>query len=140
MNNTYFKYLDDIESEFIANFIENEHPQTIALILSNINPSKAADILEYLSEDLKVEIIIRISNMGYFSSSVINRISKILEKNLRCLRKEDKPKGIEISSDILKKLDIKENKKILISISQIDLELSNKIKKSIKNSRSKEIF
>ena len=131
-NKINFSYLENINSKMIVDFIEEEHPQTIALILYHMSPEKASDIIKYLSDDLKPEIIIRIARMGYCSVSVITRISAILEEKIKYIS-NDNPElnGIGVASDILDSIADREYKNILKSISIIDENLSNNIKQRV---------
>ena len=73
-----FAYLSKVRPQQLADFIINEHPQTIALILAHMEPNSAAETLGYFTDDLRAEIAIRMANLGDISPSVVKRVSTVL--------------------------------------------------------------
>lgn len=63
----------------LANLLQGEHPQTVALVLSYIQPQKAADILEKFTEEEQVEIAERIGTFSRTSPAIISKIEKVIE-------------------------------------------------------------
>ncbi|OHE16074.1 MAG: flagellar motor switch protein FliG, partial [Sulfurimonas sp. RIFOXYD12_FULL_36_11] len=80
-----FAYLSKIKPQQLSDFIINEHPQTIALILAHMNATEAADTLQYFPDDLRSEISMRMAKLGDISPSVIKRVSAVLESKLESL-------------------------------------------------------
>lgn len=80
-----FGYLTKVKPQQLANFIINEHPQTVALILAHMDPASAAQTLSYFSDDVKAEIAIRMANLGDISPSIVKRVSTVLENRLDAL-------------------------------------------------------
>ncbi|MBC7197565.1 MAG: flagellar motor switch protein FliG, partial [Deferribacterales bacterium] len=80
-----FEFLTKIEPKQLAKFIQNEHPQTIALILAHLDPTQAAESLAELPEDLKAEVAIRIANLQDISPSVVKTLSKVLEERFESI-------------------------------------------------------
>ena len=70
---TPFAFLQKAESENLLTFIQDEHPQTIALILAHLNPTKASEILVGLPNAKQVEVVKRIANMEQTNPEVIKR-------------------------------------------------------------------
>ena len=81
-NNQNFAYLAQIKPQQLADFITKEHPQTIALILAHMDSIHAAETLEYFSDELRAEVVIRMANLGDISPSIIKRVSAVLESKL----------------------------------------------------------
>ncbi len=69
----------------LSKFILGEHPQTTALILAHLNPSSAAQLLEQLPDDLRVDVLLRMASLGDIPPDVIARISGVIEQRLRGL-------------------------------------------------------
>jgi flagellar motor switch protein FliG len=80
-----FKFLSKVKPEQLADFIVNEHPQTIALILAHMAPSDAAETLSFFEDDVKAEVTIRMANLGDISPAIIKKVSAILESKLESL-------------------------------------------------------
>lgn len=124
---TNFDYLKEIKTNLIADFTQTEHPQTIALILSYIEPERAAEILESYDNDLKIEVLLRISKLGEISPVIISQVSRVLKKKLEALSlSEIEVGGIKAVNEIM--AFIKEKEEIIKGISEIDLSLAEEIK------------
>lgn len=78
-----FYILKNVAAQQIAPFISNEHPQTIALILSQLEADQAAGILAQLPERMQAEVAYRIATMENITPNVIQQIEESLEANLR---------------------------------------------------------
>ncbi len=78
-----FYLLKNVPAEQIAPFISHEHPQTIALILSQLEPEQAAGILAQLPETAQAEVSYRIATMENITPNVLKQIEESLEANLR---------------------------------------------------------
>jgi len=80
-----FGFLQKVKPQQLADFIVNEHPQTIALILAHMDPTSAAETLSYFPDEIRAEVLIRMSNLGDISPQVIKKVSAILETKLEAL-------------------------------------------------------
>jgi flagellar motor switch protein FliG len=101
-NSSGFHMLRNANADQVAPFIANEHPQTIALILSQLDPAQAAGILGYLPEVLQVDVIQRITTMDNVSQTVLKHIEESLEQSLRnVLGGDANVGGPKVAADIL---------------------------------------
>ncbi len=124
-----FAYLSKIKPQQLSDFIINEHPQTIALILAHMDATSAADVLSYFSDDLRAEVAMRMAKLGDISPSVIKRVSAVLESKLEALASyKVEVGGPRAVADIFNRLGVKASKATLSSIEQIDEELASSIK------------
>lgn len=124
-----FSYLSKIKPQQLSDFIVNEHPQTIALILAHMDATSAADVLSYFSDDLRAEVAMRMAKLGDISPSVIKRVSAVLESKLEALASyKVEVGGPRAVADIFNRLGTKASKATLGSIEQIDEELASSIK------------
>ncbi len=124
-----FAYLSKIKPQQLSDFIINEHPQTIALILAHMDATSAADVLSYFSDDLRAEVAMRMAKLGDISPSVIKRVSAVLESKLEALASyKVEVGGPRAVADIFNRLGVKASKATLGSIEQIDEELASSIK------------
>lgn len=77
-----FDFARKADPEQILNFIQHEHPQTIALILSYLDPVQSGQILSELNQDVQAEVARRIAVMDRTSPEIINEVEQILEQKL----------------------------------------------------------
>ncbi|HET7629057.1 MAG TPA: flagellar motor switch protein FliG [Bacillales bacterium] len=115
----------------ILNFIQNEHPQTIALILSYLDASQAGQILSSLPHDMQGDVARRIALMDSTSPEVINEVEHILEQRLSSSVTKDftQAGGLEAVVEVLNGVDRSTEKTILDELETQDPELVEEIKK-----------
>ncbi|MCL2704718.1 MAG: flagellar motor switch protein FliG [Spirochaetaceae bacterium] len=139
-----FDFVRRVEPMHLLNFIQQEHPQIIALILSHLEPDKSAIILEKLPSELQEEIIRRIATMKKTSPETCRDIERELEKKLSTLSIEDEPAvgGLESAVKILSLINSGSEKQIIKILKDKDPKLADKIEKSgiKKSGDSKEWF
>lgn len=130
MQNTQnFAYLSKIKPQQLSDFIINEHPQTIALILAHMDATEAADTLQYFPDDLRSEVAMRMAKLGDISPSVIKRVSAVLESKLESLATyKVEVGGPRAVADIFNRLGAKSAKATLSQVEQVDEELAILIK------------
>jgi flagellar motor switch protein FliG len=130
MQNTQnFAYLSKIKPQQLADFIVNEHPQTIALILAHMDATEAAETLQYFPDDLRSEVAMRMAKLGDISPSVIKRVSAVLESKLESLASyKVEVGGPRAVADVFNRLGAKAAKATLTQIEQVDEELAQQIK------------
>jgi flagellar motor switch protein FliG len=126
-----FDFIRKADSTQVLNFIQNEHPQTVALILSYLEPRYAAQILANLPLDKQTSVIARIANMGVTSPEYIKETERILEKKLSTLNFGDKTStgGIDSLVSILNSVDRGTERHLLESLEETDAELVEEIRK-----------
>lgn len=115
----------------ILNFIQNENSQTIALILSYLQPDQASIILSSLPQDKQADVAKRIAQMDSTSPEVINQVERVLEQKLSSTVTQDYTSagGIEAIVQILNGVDRGTERTILDSLEIQDPELAEEIKK-----------
>jgi len=124
-----FAYLSKIKPQQLSDFIVNEHPQTVALILAHMDATEAADTLQYFPDDLRSEVAMRMAKLGDISPSVIKRVSAVLESKLESLASyKVEVGGTRAVADIFNRLGAKSSKSTLATIEQVDEELATLIK------------
>ena len=126
-----FAYLDAINPKQLSDFIKDESPQTIAVILSHMEASKAADVLTQLEEDIKVKVTMQMATIKDVSPDVVRTISEILEKKLESLLSSIVDVGgVKVVADMLNRLGPK-SQDILKNINGVDTSLATKIKENM---------
>ncbi len=128
-NQQNFAYLSKIKPQQLADFIVNEHPQTIALILAHMEPTEAAETLQYFPDELRSEVAMRMAKLGDISPSVIKRVSAVLESKLESLASyKVEVGGPRAVADVFNRLGATAAKATLSQIEQVDEELAQQIK------------
>lgn len=115
----------------VLNFIQNEHPQTIALVLSHLEPEQAAMILSALPEEERADIARRIAVMESTSPEVLKQVENVLEQKLSATVSHDYSSvgGVDTVVQILNGVDRSTEKTILETLEIQDPELAEEIKK-----------
>ena len=115
----------------ILNFIQNEHPQTIALILSYLEATQAGQILSELPQEIQADIARRIALMDSTSPEIINEVEQILERKLSATVTQDYTQtgGVEAVVDVLNGVDRATERTILDALEIQDPDLAEEIKK-----------
>ncbi|MBB4823933.1 flagellar motor switch protein FliG [Sporosarcina sp. Te-1] len=115
----------------ILNFIQNEHPQTIALILSYLEAEQAGMILSSLPQEVQADIAKRIATMDSTSPEVISEIEAVLERKLSSTVTQDftETGGVDAVVQVLNGVDRATEKTILDALEIQDPELAEEIRK-----------
>lgn len=126
--NQAFSYLDGVNPKQLSDFIKDESPHTIAVILAHMDPSKSADVLMELDEEIRVKVSIQIATIKDVSPDVVRTISAVLERKLESLLSSIVDVGgVKVVADMLNKMGPKAMD-ILKNINGIDTSLATRIK------------
>jgi len=118
--------------EQLFELIQSEHPQTIALVLSYLNPEQAATVLSSFPEEKRLQIINRIVSIEQISPEVAKQVEEVLKKNLFSARfKEERFQigGVKTAAEILNHVNRSIEKEILGSLEKQNPSLTEEIKK-----------
>ena len=128
-----FDFIRNTDGMQLLNFIQNEHPQTIALVLSHINPLQAATILAGLAPELQADVSRRIATMGQISPEVIRQDESSLREKMSSLIVEDVSSsgGVEYLVKVIQNVDRGTEKSILEQLDETAPELSDEIRKGM---------
>ncbi len=128
-----FEFVRKTDASQLLSFIQDEHPQTIALILSYLGPSQSAMIVSALSPEQQVEVAKRIATMDRTSPDVIKEVEKILESKLANLVNQDYTiiGGVDHVVEILNTVDRGTEKHIMETLEIEDPELADEIRKKM---------
>lgn len=126
-----FDFARRAEPAQLFNFIQNEHPQTIALILSYLEAQQAGIILSSLPQEMQADIAKRIATMDSTSPEVISEIESVLERKLSSTVTQDYTEtgGVDAVVEVLNGVDRTTEKTILDALEIQDPELAEEIKK-----------
>lgn len=128
-----FELVRKADSQQIVHLVMNENPQTIALLLSYLDPKKAAAVLAALPSDVQVDVVTRLANMESVIPEYIREIEMIFEQRLAKMGMIDQTTvgGIDAVVKIINCVDRGTEKYILESLDMLDAELSEDIKRSM---------
>jgi flagellar motor switch protein FliG len=126
-----FEFIKDADPNQICNFIQNEHPQTVALILAHLEAENSAMILSSLPEDIRAEVVIRIATMDRTAPDVVKEVERTLERKLASVFTEGFTfaGGIKEIAEVLNHVDRSTEKSIFSALEERDPELADEIKK-----------
>ncbi len=126
-----FAFLGKTDGENLLAFIQEEHPQTIALILSYVPASKAAEILAGLAHEKQLEVVSRVANMEQTNPEVIKEVEKGLEMRLSGVMSQtfEKVGGVEAVAEVLNLSDRSTEKGILEALEAEDPDLVEQIRR-----------
>lgn len=126
-----FDFLHKTDPGQLLNFIQNEHPQTIALIMAYLDPDQAATILTSLPQDRQAEVSKRIAVMDRTSPEVLREVERVLERKLSALVTQDftDAGGVGSIVEVLNRVDRTTEKSIIETLEVDNPELAEEIKK-----------
>ena len=128
---TPFAFLQKAESENLLTFIQDEHPQTIALIVSHLPHHKASEILVGLPEQKQIEVVRRVANMEQTNPAVIREVEAGLESRLSnmLMHSMEKDGGVETVAEVLNLCDRATEKAIMEGIEAEDPDMVEQIRR-----------
>ena len=126
-----FSFLQKAESDNLLTFIQDEHPQTIALILAHLRPTQASEILRGLPGQKQVEVVKRIANMEQTNPEVIKEVERGLEHRLAAMISQtfEKAGGVENVAEMLNLADRATEKSIMEGLEAEDPDLVEQIRR-----------
>lgn len=128
---TPFSFLQRAESENLLTFIQDEHPQTIALILCHLSHHKASEIMMGLPLQKQIEVTKRMANMEQTNPAVIKEVEKGLESRLSNMLTQsmEKAGGVETVAEVLNLADRATEKAIMEGLESEDPDLVEQIRR-----------
>ena len=128
-----FEFVRKTDPSQVLNFIQDEHPQTIAMILSYLSPAQPAMILGALTPEKQADVAKRIAKMDRTSPDVIKEVERVLERKLSSLINQDYTivGGVDAIVGILNTVDRGTEKHIMESLEIEEPELADEIRKKM---------
>jgi len=117
-----FDALQKTDPGQLAKFIHSEHPQTIALVLSHLNPSQAAGLLSSLPAELRSDVAMRMANLDQISPDIITKIASVIGVKLKSLGELSRESygGVNAVAEMFNRLDSNTSKEMLEAIEKAD--------------------
>jgi len=126
-----FGFLQKVDSQNLLTFIIDEHPQTIALILSHVPPSQAADIIKGLPAERQLSVVRRVATMGQTSPEIICEVEKGLEHRMASVMSQqfENAGGVANVAEVLNVIDRPTERSLLENLAQEDPDLVEEIRR-----------
>ena len=115
-----FDALQKTDPQQLAKFIHSEHPQTIALILSHLNPSQGAGLLYSLPAEIRADVALRMASLDQISPEIISKIAGVIGSKLKSIGELSREAygGVHAVAEMFNRLDSNTSKEILDAIEQ----------------------
>lgn len=128
-----FEFVRKTDASQLLNFIQDEHPQTIALILSYLSSGQASTIISALAPDKQADVAKRIAQMDRTSPDVIKEVERVLERKLASLINQDYTivGGVDSIVEILNTVDRGTERHIMETLEIEEPELADEIRKKM---------
>lgn len=125
-----FSALEKANPQQLSRFVQNEHPQTVALILAHLNPSQAADLLTNLPDTLQSEVAMRMAALEEINPEVVRRISKILEHKMEAIGTANVEEygGVRAVAEMFNRMDRTTGRSVLEKIEVTNPDLAASIR------------
>jgi len=125
-----FSSLEKANPQQLSRFIQNEHPQTVALILAHLDPSQGAELVSNLPEDLQSDVAMRMAALEEINPEVVRRISKILEHKLEALGNANVEEygGVRAVAELFNRMDRTAGRNVLEKIEVTNPDLASSIR------------
>jgi flagellar motor switch protein FliG len=125
--------LATMDSKSIANFLSQEHPQTIAVILAKLKSKQTSEIISLLPNELQAEVVLRIADVEQVSPEILQEIDDVMKRELKSLGGTQRYKvgGIEKVVDMFNHFDRSKEKQILEKLDVVSPPLAEIIRKHL---------
>ena len=125
-----FDALQKTDPAQLAKFIHSEHPQTIALVLSHLNPSQAAGLLYSLPPEIRADVAMRMASLDEISPEIITKIATVIGSKLKTLGELSREAygGVDAVAEVFNRLDSNTSKDLLDQIEKNSPELVETIR------------
>ena len=127
-----FEFLRRADPRQVLSYLQEEHPQTIALVLAHMSPDQAAMILSALPETMQSDIAHRIATMERTSPDVVRQVEQVLERKLSSVLQASESSraagGLQALVDLLSRSDRATEKLILGQLEKRDAELAEQVR------------
>lgn len=123
--------LDMVDTRTLANYLINEHPQTVALIVAHLPTEKKSEVLKRLPEDMQGEIVLRMTNLEYISPELIEQVDEVLKTGLATMGTMETTQlgGVEPVAEMFNLMDKNSEQSIMTRVEEKDPLLAEEIRK-----------
>jgi flagellar motor switch protein FliG len=125
--------LASLDIPTILGLVDREHPQTLAVILSQISAARAAEILARMNPERQAQVVVRLAQLESIPSSVIEEIERQFATEIEAMATGARQPidGVKAAGGLLKRLDGERSEALLEELASLDVELAERLKKSL---------
>lgn len=122
--------LDEVDPKLLGEFLVEEHPQTVALIVAHMEPSKQITLIKHLPDAIRTEVVLRMANLDHVSDEKMGELDEVLKQELVNLRKQkqDQIGGVGSVAEIINNLDKKTMNALMTRLDDKDPILAEEIR------------
>ena len=130
-NSRTLESLELVDAKSLANFLINEHPQTVSVILAHLEPEKKGEVLKRLPETLQAEVVLRMANLDHVAPELITEVDKVLKDELANIGTVEQSQlgGVQTVAEMLNVMDKGAEKAIMSRVEEKDPLLAEEIRK-----------
>ena len=129
---SYIEIFRNLDIRVLAEFIKNEHPQTIVLIISQLLPEEASEVMATLPDNLQLDVIDRMAKLENVSPEMLRNVAHVLESEIKTAQTTTrKMGGVKSISEILNNMDRQVSSSILVRIEENDPEMAEEIRQNM---------
>ena len=123
--------LELVDAKSLANFLINEHPQTVSVILAHLEPEKKGEVLKRLPETLQAEVVLRMANLDHVAPELISEVDRVLKDELANIGTVEQSQlgGVQTVAEMLNVMDKGAEKAIMSRVEEKDPLLAEEIRK-----------
>ena len=119
----------DVPEKILNSFIASEHPQTVAFLMTKMNPDQSAKVLQFMGEEQQTDILVRIAHLNNVKGDVVDEVREVLRSTLRISGiNEEEVIGPKSAADILNFVDRNNEERILAEIEEMYPDLAEQIR------------
>jgi flagellar motor switch protein FliG len=122
--------LADVPEKILNGFVAAEHPQTVAFLMTKMNPDQAAQVLQKMGEEAQTDVLVRVSHLNNVKGEVIDEVREVLRTQLKGsgLTAEEEVSGPKSAADILNFVDRTNEERIITEIEEMFPDMAEQIR------------
>ena len=126
---TMWEKLDNINEQLLANYLKNEYPQTVAVVLAKLQPEHAAKVMASLPESMSIEVVNRMLDMDSVQKEVVDEVEETLRREfISTIDKSDNRDSHEAVAEIINGLDRSTENRLMNMLDERNRDAADKIR------------
>ncbi len=123
--------LEMVDTRTLSNYLVNEHPQTVALIVAHLPPEKKSEVLKRLPDTMQGEVVLRMANLDYISPDLLEQVDEVLKTGLATIGTMETTQlgGVEPVAEMFNLMDKNAEQSIMAKVEEKDPLLAEEIRK-----------
>lgn len=129
-----FQEIERVDTKVLSSILKNEHPQTIAVVISQLSPAKSAEVLKFLPDTLRIEVVKRLATLENISPEFLGELIEVIAEEIRSMGMSgvtQKMEGITLTAELLNLLEKSAADAILHQLDEEDPYLAEKVREKM---------